>query len=155
LKNSKNAAARDRLDRLVLSWRAEAEARKQELSTAARARIVEGAHGESELRTLPALFTPTRQLVVASALPLLLAGALLIPIDRAVPPPPLQGQGVTTVRVSKQGDQVHFTIANGNRDHYVSRSTQPDRFGEADVVSEGAYVDRLNGGESLVFYRID
>ena len=146
-KNSKKSdASQQRLDRLVQACCASNTAGPDPaLSAPCRARIVEAAQHGSPRGALPTLFTPTRQLVVAGALPLLLAAALMIPIDRAIAPA-FPADHVLTLQVSKQGDQVHFDIANGARNHYVARSTNPNRFdGPKDVVTEGTYVDRLSG----------
>jgi len=61
------------------------------------------------------------------------------------------------VAVSKQGDQVTFTIANGGSAHTVYRSTSPESFDLARAVrvSDGEFVDRVDDQASIVFYRID
>ena len=57
---------------------------------------------------------------------------------------------------SKQGDEVVFVIANGERTHSVSRLSRPvERQGEAMVVNDGTFRDRLSSDAQLVFYRID
>jgi hypothetical protein len=143
-------------------------AREPRLSAESRARIVaEVVQGGPTLRPWPALFAPVGRLLVAGALPLLLAGTLMLalwnpmdvsmtgssvaPIDLAAAERP------TVVHVAKVGDRVEFQIRNGKRNHFVSRSSDPDRFDRADrvQVTDGAYADRLSGDASLVFYRID
>jgi hypothetical protein len=59
--------------------------------------------------------------------------------------------------VSKDGDRILFQIQNGGREHFVSRSTDPGRFdpGSRVPVSSGAYTDRLDCEEPLVYYRIE
>ena len=65
------------------------------------------------------------------------------------------GEGVT-LHASKIGDRVVFDIANGNRDHLVQKSGSPDRFDArgGELVTEGAFVDRLDSGADLVYYRV-
>ena len=54
------------------------------------------------------------------------------------------------------GDRVVFSIANGNQEHTVVRSDDPQRFDrDRSVQVSGSYVDRLEGDADLVFYRID
>jgi hypothetical protein len=133
------------------------------LSAAAREAVLDAAiHGQDDRRfeSLPALFTPTRKLAAAWALPLALAGTLFLGLPRTSGP----GGGregaspvPTTVHVSKDGDRVLFTIANGDRNHRVYRSTTPDRFdpGVAMRVTGGEFVDRLDDRHAVVFYRIE
>jgi len=142
-----------RLDRLVGAARAASHDR---LSAETRDRVINQALRQStEDEALPALFTPTRRLVVAGVLPLLLAVALVIgigPQNGSIVP-----SGSTSVEVSKKGDQVLFTIANGKRVHRVVRSSEPNRFDGASGVSvtDGAYSEGLSDNQDLVFYRID
>jgi hypothetical protein len=50
-----------------------------------------------------------------------------------------------------------FSIANGRSEHRVAKSGRPDRFERGDRVDPdaGAFVDRLDAGSRIVFYRID
>jgi hypothetical protein len=98
-----------------------------------------------------------RRLLVAGALPLVLAGVLLIGIDGGVESPLSPGEGETRVAVFKQGDRVFFNIENGERRHVVYRSTDPVHFERVSGVSvtDGAYHDGLQDQADLVFYRID
>jgi hypothetical protein len=102
------------------------------------------------------LFVPTRRLAAAWALPLALAGVLFLALPEALGPREA-GAAPTTVHVSKDGDRVLFTIANGGRSHQVFRSTSPDRFDRDDAVrvTGGAFVDRLDDAHAVVFYRIE
>ena len=65
--------------------------------------------------------------------------------------------GAAAVRVAKVEGRLQFTIANGNRDHVVYRSTAPDRFERSKGVqiTDGSYDEALDDSASLVFYRID
>ncbi len=80
----------------------------------------------------------------------------MLGLNDGMPRPELD-ESSPTVRVSKQGDQVLFHVANGGRPHYVSRSLQPDRFEPSSAVrvSDGVYTERLSDRAGLVFYRID
>ena len=61
-----------------------------------------------------------------------------------------------TLTAQKQGNKVIFNIANGHRSHRVLRSEEPDFKGATTFTTEdGRFVDRLQGGPDLVFYRID
>ena len=155
LKNLENGSpAAMRLDRMVRACR---KAAADRLSAEARDGILHAARKTAPRHApLRALFTPTRRLVPTGALPLLLAAVLLLTLDDGIQRPAV-GEGVPTVTVSKQGDEVLLHIANGGRPHYVSRSTQPDRFEPSSVVrvSDGVYTERLRDREDLVFYRID
>ena len=123
----------------------------------ARDRILNAATRSGEAHgSLPALFTPTRRLLLGAALPLLLAMGLLLTLDRGLAPP----AGIETgprVTVFKQGNHVRFHVTNGGKAHHVSRSTQPDRFEAASMVelTDGEYIERLSDRADLVFYRID
>ncbi len=155
LKNLENGTpASTRLDRMVRACR---EVADDTLSVEAREGVLRAVLNTAPRHeALPALFTPTRRLVLTGALPLLLAGVLLLALDDGIQSPAV-GEGVPTVTVSKQGDQVLLQIANGGRPHYVSRSTQPDRFDPSSTVRvhDGAYAERLADQADLVFYRID
>jgi hypothetical protein len=147
---------RSRLERMVHAGRSAAE---EGLSEEARTRVLSVALRDTGTdEPLPALFTPTRRLVVAGALPVLLAVALLVGIVPESRQPQLAGPtGSATIQVSKQGDEVLFNIANGHRAHRVARSTDPNRFEASDEVSvtNGAYSEHLSDTADLVFYRID
>jgi hypothetical protein len=134
------------------------DGRDEALSAETRDRILNAAsRGGSSHASFPAVFTPTRRLLVAAALPVALAVALFIGFDGGVQLPPSVDSGQPTVAVFKQGDQVFFDIRNGDRQHVVCRSTEPDRFDSACgvPVKGGAYADGLQDQASLVFYRID
>ena len=128
------------------------------LSDEARDRILGEAvrHAPVE-EPLPSLFTPGRRLLVAGALPVLLAGALLMGIDGEVRDPASSGEQPPVVSAEKHGDQVTFSISNGGRQHTVYRSTDPGRFEASSGVdvTDGTYVDRISDDADLVFYRID
>jgi hypothetical protein len=130
---------------------------KRTLSTDTRARILDAAQCQSEpaREMFPALFTAPRRLVAAGILPLVLAMGLLVMLNQGRPVAP--DSPSTTVHAVKQGDQVHFNIANGSRSHFVYRSTVPDRFEASSAVrvTDGAFVDAVDDQADLVFYRID
>ncbi len=154
-KNSKNRAnGSDRLGQMLAAGR---NARSQALSAEARDEILNAVRAQAPAgEPLPALFTPVRRLILTGALPVLLAALLLVGIDHEVRTPVTE-EGGLRVTVSKRGDELLFTIANGGRPHVVSRSTQPDRFepSSAVPVADGAYSESLADQADLVFYRID
>ena len=148
------SAAAGRLDRMVHACR---EVADESLSAEARDGILHAVrNAPSRHDPLRALFTPTRRWALTGVLPLLVGVVLLLTLDDGIQRPAV-GEGVPTVRVSKQGDDVLLHIANGGRPHYVSRSTQPDRFERSSTVrvSDGVYTERLRDRADLVFYRID
>lgn len=128
------------------------------ISDQGRGRILDAVlRGGPAEESLPALFTPTRRLIVAGALPLLLTAVLLVGLDRGLPAPTGTGDHGPAVAAFKQGDRVLFSIRNGSRQHVVYRSTRPDGFDSADgvAVADGKYEDGLRDQADLVFYRID
>lgn len=157
LRNYKRGeATQSRLDGAIRACRAEGS--DERLSTEAHDRILsEALRGDATEEPFPAVFTPMRRLLVAGALPLVLAGVLLVGYDGGLQPPPPPGEGEARVAVFKQGDHVLFNIENGDRRHVVYRSTDPVHFERASGVSvtDGAFQDGLQDQADLVFYRID
>ena len=155
LKNYKNEGpGGERIAEMARACRAASPS----LSEGARERILATARRHAPLEEpLPSLFTPGSRLLVAGALPVLLAGALLIGVDGNVPSPVPTGEAPPVVTVVKQGEQVTFSISNGGREHPVYRSTDPGRFDTSSgvAVTDGAYIDRIDDDADLVFYRID
>jgi hypothetical protein len=119
--------------------------------------LSEALRGGPTEEPFPAVFTPTRRLLIAGTLPLILAVVLLVGIDGAPQSPPAPGEDGPRVAVVKHGDHVVFNIENGKRRHVVYRSTDPVHFERASGVSvtDGAYHDGLQDQADLVFYRID
>ena len=156
-KNRKNGSdAAENLEAMIAAARE--GGRSEGLSADCRERILNRAlRGAASEGPLPGLFTPTRRLVVAGALPVVLAFALLVGFEQGVQPPRPPAEGAPQVAVFKRGDRVFFDIRNGDRQHYVCRSTQADRFDSSCgvPVTDGAYEDGLQDQASLVFYRID
>lgn len=163
LKNLKNlfspeAGRSAELEEAIREARGEAARKEDRFSAAARARIVaEVSRGGAAPESWPAVFAPQGRLVLAGGLPLVLAGALLVLMDRSGIDRPPVANPETVVQVAKVGDRVEFTIRNGRKGHYVYRSTAPDRFDGRDGVrvTDGSYVERLADGSALVFYRIE
>jgi hypothetical protein len=91
---------------------------------------------------------------LVGALPVILAGfVVLFFADRANDP-----NGVPTrVRAHKTGDEVVFTIANGQASHVIYKSNVPNKFDASSGVRvrNGTYRDSADDGSGLVFYRID
>jgi hypothetical protein len=102
------------------------------------------------------LFVPTRRLALAGIVPLLVLslamGYLLMD-----PVPSLQGRDPSVrLEVSKQGGDVVFLIANGERPHRVYRSTRPNVGAEEPyVTAQRVFRDRLDSRGDVVYYRID
>lgn len=139
----------------IQGLRQEACSVQASLSDAARSAILAAAAGADHPRTaLVPLFLPFRRFVVAGAIPVLLACALLFVVRN---PSVTPGERPTNLAVAKEGDRVVFLIANGSRSHRVTKSPVPHRFdGSAGVsVSDGTFVDRVGGGGSIVYYRVD
>jgi len=152
LNNSKENGAR--LDEMVQACR---KSQGPALSEATRTRILDEARRPVHADGLRALFTPTRHLLVAGTLPVVLAAALLIGLDPGVQPPLAIDDAPSSVAVSKMNGRIMFSIQNGGKPHTVYRSTDPqgfDRHNGVEVTS-GAYEDRLQDQADLVFYRID
>ncbi len=142
------------LDRAI---RASRERGAERLSGAARQAVLSRATAAREpLRPFRRLFPPLGQMALAGALPVLLAAVTALAWVSGIP---RKSPHVVdpTIQVSKVGDQVVFTIANGDADHRVLKSGRPDVFDPAAAtpLSDGSFSDALDSGADLVFYRID
>ena len=149
--SNKNGA---RLEEMIRACR---QSDEPALSGATRTRILEEARHPVHLDALRTLFTPTRHLLVAGTLPVVLAVALLIGLDSGVQPPPAGIDDAPSVAVSKEDGRILFSIQNGGKPHTVYRSTDPQGFDQRTGVrvTSGAYEDRLQDQADLVVYRID
>ncbi len=142
------------LDRAI---RASRDGDVERLSGTARQAVLRRATAAREpLRPLRRLFLPWGQMALAGALPVLLAAVTALAWVSGIPrkaPHVVDSR----IEVSKVGDQVVFTIANGRTDHQVVKSARPDEFDPAGAapVSDGSFSDALHSGADLVFYRID
>ena len=145
------------LEQAIAGWRTEAARRPESFSRAARSAVLREAIAPDARRVGPldALFVPFRTLAAAGALPVialsLLLGGLVFQGD-SDPVDPTTG-ALTAMKV---GNQVVFSIANGDRDHLVLRATRPE-FDQAArfTASGGRFSERLDGDAELVFYRIE
>jgi hypothetical protein len=153
---------RDEIAEIVRRAREASESgESSRLSSRARARILQEAlESGAAPRFWPALFAPTGRLIVAGSLPLVLAGALMFLMNRSAVEAPAAvatAGGTAAVQVAKVEGRLHFTIANGSREHVVYRSTAPDRFERSKgvPVTDGSYDEALDDAAALVFYRID
>lgn len=101
-------------------------------------------------------FAPGFGLALAASVPALVIGAaaLILALREQAPQSPKFG-GIVGAR--KVGDQIVFTIANGNRPHVVYRSKDPARFdqGSAERVVGGRFEDRVGEEPGIVFYRVE
>jgi len=127
------------------------------LSDGMRAKIVQAAWAEASDRadSFRPVFHPMRWLVVAGVVPVVLvvvASILPIPRDGSASRP-----GPAFVGAEKVGGTVVFTIADGRDPHHVVKSTDAARFNQAasQGVAHGRFLDRVNSGPVVVFYRID
>jgi hypothetical protein len=127
------------------------------LSDVTRAKIVQAAWAEATDRaeTSHSVFQPMRWLAVAGVVPVVLmviASILPLPREGAV-----SRRGPAFVGAQKVGDDVVFTIVDGRARHSVVKSTDPARFnhGASQSVNKGRYLDRVNSGPVVVYYRID
>lgn len=125
-----------------------------------RSRVLSEALKPSRSESLRSLFTPTRHILIAGTLPVVLGVALIVGLNPSVRPPatiPLDAERAPRLAVSKVGDRIEFDIQNGDRTHTVYRSTDPTGFlaaGGVEVRGE-AYVDRVQDQADLVFYKVD
>lgn len=129
------------------------------LSEAARAKIVQSAWSEASERAVARrpLFLPMRWLAVGGVVPVALfvvASLVFLPLQRV---PEVVQAGPTFSDAQKVGGAVIFTIADGREPHRVVRSTDPSMFNESasQNVTDGRFLDRVNNGPVVVFYRID
>jgi hypothetical protein len=135
------------------------QARNQRLSGATRTRILREATREEGLESpLPAFFTPTRRLVLAGGLPVVLTVALLVGLDRGAQDRGERSAGAgPVVTVSKADGEVRFDIRNGHKDYRVYRAADPQGFDRKRSVrvTDGRYSETLAEPVELVFYRIE
>ena len=127
------------------------------LSLGMRAKIVQAAWAEASDRadSFRPAFHPLRWLVIAGVIPVVLvvvASILPIPRDGSSSRP-----GPAFVGAEKIGGAVVFTIADGRDRHHVVKSTDAARFNRSasQNVTDGRFLDRVNSGPVVVFYRID
>jgi hypothetical protein len=100
---------------------------------------------------VPLVVRGWRWAFVGSLPVLAIAAVLIVAGDRSQP--------TTMARLSaeKVDGQVVFTLANGQRDHVVYRSTDPSSFSASDAerLRSNTFAVDANEGPALVFYRID
>lgn len=145
----------NKLENAIRSYRALPDAHES-LSPGVRARIVDQASAPSTgLNHLSPIFFPWARTAAVSAVPAALLLFALVGLWPASVEPTASVPG--TVEVAKIGNEVVFTIANGGQPHTIQKSHRPDRFdGSATVVKgEDRFVDSLESGSKVVFYRID
>ena len=142
------------LNRAIAEWQG-SRGGDDALSGHARSRIVDEALDPARDPAAPAsLFVPARRLALAGVLPVMLGAALVLLLGHA-------GTYVTSkslrLEVEKRDGLVVFSIANGQRSHYICKSNVPNKFdcGRGVEVRNGAYADTARDGSDIVFYRID
>ena len=152
--NSKNSDAT--LNAAIAALRSQAQSTDPVLTDSCRATILDNAlNPQISLKPETALFLPMRRWVLAGVLPVMAVVAVV-----AVAPFVHLGQTASvpgSLTVSKHDGDVVFTLANGKRQHTITRSTVPNRFDPASAVrmKDGSFVDNAGDGAGLVFYRID
>jgi len=142
------------VSRAIAEWQG-SRGSDEALSGHTRTRIVDGALDPAHDPAAPAsLFVPARRLALAGVLPVMLGAVLVLLLGHA-------GTYVTSrsprLTVEKRDGQVVFNIANGQKSHYVCKSSLPNSFdcGQGVKVQNGAYSDSVHDGSGIVFYRID
>lgn len=143
-----------RLDEAIRAFRS-TRGTVETLFPATRARIVETAWNETKSRAesgfRPA-FRPARWFagLAAASLVGVLSISILVHRDGRQDRP-------FTVQAEKVGDEVVFTIANGNRAHSVRKATHPALLerAEAQRIRNGRFSDSASEEAGIVFYRID
>ena len=147
---------RDPLKQAIASYRAHAPESEQ-LSIEARSAVFREVSVGNAPGPLAQLFMPLHRLTALAGISLTLVLALVLwggaPIQ-------LDGEAandITAINAAKVGNHLIVSIANGGTEHVVTRSERPDRFdpAAASTVRGGEFVDRLDTGANLVFYRID
>lgn len=126
--------------------------RPEELADSRRQAIVAAAWKEAQDGTASwtPTFRPARWLALVGLAPVALAIVAVLMVGPASPDARIAG-------ADKVGDDVVFTIANGNHPHTVVRSTDPAHFNDKAKlpVADGRFTDQANNGPVIVFYRLD
>jgi len=129
------------------------------LSDTVRARIVQTSWNESTERASARrpLRQPLRWMAIGGVVPvavMVVASLVFLPLNRELEP---SKAAPSFAGAQKVGGAVVFTIADGRDPHRVVRSTDPARFNDAAAqsVTDGRFLDRVNSGPVVVFYRID
>jgi hypothetical protein len=138
----------------VGDWRAH-RGDPETLSQNARGKILDAVFEGREPAEVPAaIFVPARRLAWATIVPAVLGVVFAVLIhmggDSTV-------TGTARLLVDKQDGKVVFSVANGDREHYVYKSYVPGRFGSqpAARMRDGVYVDSEGNGSEITYYRID
>jgi len=146
-----DARKQDILDDALNAWRE--ESKDETLSGAARTALFTEVRSMSDGREaafVPALTRAWRWAFLGSVPVVAIASALLVAGSH-------QPMTAAHLSAAKVDGQVIFTLANGNTNHIVYRSTDPQAFSKASAVkmSGNRFSDEATGGPNLVFYRID
>lgn len=143
------------LDRAIAACRGSARSSSR-LSDAARATILQAAlGGATRPEPLTPLFFPARWLILATLAPaVLVAVGVVLSQSRLAPP---SRTAIRSIQAAKLGDQVVFTIADGNQPHVVYKSTTAERFDRSTGirVEHSRFVDSAVAGPNLVFYVVE
>lgn len=150
-RNARAAASEETLLRAVVALKAEEG--EEVLGEASRARILAQTFESAHDPGIPAsLFLPTRRLVWAGLLPVLMGVAFTL-LLKHVGASPVPGRLV----VEKEDGKVVFTVQNGGRPHYVRRAASPAELDRAEQhrIPGGTFVDSATSGPDIVYYRFD
>jgi hypothetical protein len=142
------------VDRAIREWRGAREDDPR-LQAATRTRIVEAAYeARTEASGYRPLLSRIPMRILAGAVPALAATVVILLFAERTGDPSVRP---VSVRATKSGDEIVFTIANGRRAHKVYKSSVPNNFDPQSgvVVRDGAFRDAMDDGSGLVFYRID
>ena len=124
----------------------------EQLSPKAKAFIVDEALAARTVRTPWGIRQVVRMALVVGAVPVVLGAVVLIAIG-----PGSQPDGADWARVEKRGNEVVFTIADGDGPHRVLASTDPQGFEHAREMVTGGKEFQVDAAQEpkLVFYKID
>lgn len=148
---------RDPLKQALEGYRAQASG-CESLSPEARSAVFRRVSEGERPGALAQLFVPLHRwtALAGASLALVLTVALW---NGGRPEPGMQVaefRTIHTIQAQKVANHLVVTIANGGTEHVVTRSIRPDRFDSSGSTTvQGQFVDRLDRGPDLVFYRID
>jgi len=142
----------DLLDDAIAVWRRTTteETLSESAKTALFSEVRALADG-SDAAFVPSVTRAWRWAFLGSVPVVALATVLIMVGDRGRP------TSAPQLTASKVQGRLVFTLANGNTQHLLYRSTDPQSFSRASAVkmAQNRYTEDATGGPALVFYRID
>ncbi len=147
-------------DRLAQAVEAARSVEGERISSSTRQRLASRlAANEAAPGLLAPLFRPLSHSLAAVVAPVLVVGAVMLAINHegiGGDSIGAAGQSATRIDAMKVEGRVVFNISNGGQEHTVVRSADPSRFDDSEAVRvNDAYVDRLDSGSKVTFYRIN